>query len=100
MNKAHNSGEDKMQVSFKAKFEGLDSLPLQILFERQTQDDKTHTVRYIPNKDKEKFAQDKFVLLNNGKETAEYVTHVDPKYFWIKRLLQIYDLLIEKENQK
>ena len=87
-----------MRVSFKAQFEGIDSDALKFLFERRTFDDKSHVVRFTPNK--EEFGEDKFELFNNGKKTAEYITHVDPQYFWIKRLVRIYELLIEKENQK
>ncbi len=85
------------KISFKATFEGINSYPLQSLFEKRTQNDKTHHIKLTC--DPENFGNDKFELYNNNEKTAEYTTHINPKLFWLDRLMGIYRLLLEEEKQ-
>ena len=87
-----------MTVSFKAKFEGMDSDVLKKIFELRTKSDTKHTVVFV--KGYEHYGDDKFELYNNGQKTAEYETDIiDERLFSIQRLMGIFNILKTKEAQ-
>lgn len=91
-------GECMNNISFKAKFEGMDTPVIQAIFELRTKNDEKHKVVYV--KDPNTYGEDKFELYKNGQKTAEYKTEiVNEKLFSINRLLGIFNILKTKEAQ-
>lgn len=85
-------------LSFKAKFEGMDTPVVKSIFELRTKNDTKHKVVFV--KDQNTYSEDKFELYNNGQKTAEYKTDiVNEQLFSINRLIGIFNILKTKEAQ-
>lgn len=88
-----------MNVSFKAKLEGLNSPTVTKLFEIKTKKHENDTVVFT--KGLEKYNSDSFALYKNDKKIAEYKTEFDVNESKISldRLLSIFNILKMKEAQ-
>lgn len=87
-----------MTISFKARFDGMNSDVLKTIFEARTKSDTKHAVVFV--KSNNKYGDDKFELYTNGVKTAEYETEiVNEKLFSIQRLMGIFNILKTKEAQ-
>lgn len=85
-------------ISFKAKFEGMECGIVKQIFENKTKKDTKHEIVFTKGNDV--YGNDKFELFNDGVKTAEYKTEImNEQAFSINRLMGIFNILKAKEAQ-
>ena len=79
-------------ISFGAKFTGMQKTQLEILFSSLTKKDNKLVVKYVGID--AKTGEDKFELYENGVKKSEYRTEIwDKNIFSIERLMGIFKIL-------
>ena len=83
-------------ISFGARFTGMNKPTLEKSFSKYTNNDKSHIILYA-GVDKVT-GKDVFELYNNGVRTAKYTTEIwDKSIFSIERLVGIFNILKKSE---